>query len=87
MTYKDHSNRKTKTGTAKNTVGVLMFVFVICAVSAMVGVSLYHCLAQQHIMGLVGETEKDTGTLSTHLSIVNMVISKWQVHTLNLTFK
>ena len=75
MTYKDHSNRKTKTGTAKNTVGVLMFVFVICAVSAMVGVSLYHCLAQQHIMGLVGETEKDTGTLST-LSIVNMVISK-----------
>ena len=67
MTYKDNTIRKTKAGTPKNTVGVLMFVFVVCALSAMVGcmvgVSLYHCLAQQHLMGLVGETEKDTGTL------------------------
>ena len=75
MTYKNNTKRQTKTGTARNTVGALMFVFVVCALSAMVGVSLYHCLAQQHIMGLVGETEKHTGTLFTHFAILNVVIS------------
>ena len=85
MTYTENTNRKNKTGTARNTVGALMFIFVVCALSAMVGVSLYHCLAQQHIMGLVGETEKHTGTLLTHLAILIVAISKF--HSLNLTLK
>ena len=74
-------------GTAKNSVGVFMFVFVVCAISAMVGVSLYHCLSQQHIMGLGGEIEKDTGTLSSYLSILNVVILKYKVYMPNLIFQ
>ena len=48
-------------GSAKNLIGVLMFVFVVGAISVGVGFSLYHCLGKQHIGGLGGEVEKTSG--------------------------
>ena len=59
--YKDSKNTKKKMGSTKNLFIVLMFVFVVGAVSVGVGFSLYHCLSKQHIGGLGGEVEKTSG--------------------------
>ena len=59
-------------GSTKNLFGVLIFVFVVGAISVGVGFSLYHCLAKQHIGGLGGEVEKTSGICLSYLSIINV---------------
>ena len=55
----------------KNSVGVFVFVFLVAAISALVGVSLYHCLSKQHIGGLDGNAEA-SGKSVFHVQIKNV---------------